>query len=102
MVKELLMLSEFGIGMDARPVRVVLEWLRGMYVQEEGCFRYQGKPISRHKFRQDGATPAVLKYRLYHLVEDDWLTYYMTRVARNMTPGQRPTAASSRQLGGCG
>jgi len=84
MVKELLMLSEFGIGMDARPVQIVLRWLWDMYDTKEGCFRYNGKPISQHKFREDGATPAVLKYRLYHIVEDDWLTYYMTRIAKNM------------------
>ena len=95
MIRELVMLSEFDIGMDARPVQVVLRWLRDMYVPQEGCFRYRGKPISQHKFRHDGATPAVLKYRVYHIVEDDWLTYYMTRVARNVALEQRPTKACS-------
>jgi hypothetical protein len=26
----------------------------------------------------------VAKYRLYHLIEDDWLTYYATRIAANL------------------
>ena len=95
MIRELVMLSEFDIGMDARPVQVVLRWLRDMYDPQEGCFRYRGKPISQHKFCHDGATPAVLKYRVYHIVEDHWLTYYMTRVARNVALEQRPTKACS-------
>ena len=28
----------------------------------------------------------VLRYHLYHLVEEDWLTYYLVRIALNMTP----------------
>ena len=26
----------------------------------------------------------VLRYHLYHLIEDDWLTYYLTRIALNI------------------
>jgi len=33
--------------------------------------------------REDGASSVVMKYRLFHLIEDDWLTYYMTRIASN-------------------
>jgi len=25
-----------------------------------------------------------MKYRLFHLIEDDWLTYYMTRIEANL------------------
>lgn len=83
MVRELLMFSETGIGMDEHSVRVVLEWLLSMYDSTDGRFRYRGKPISKHTWREDGATAQVLKYRLYHLIKDDWLTYYMTRIAVN-------------------
>ena len=100
MIRELVMLSEFDVGMDARPVQVVLRWLRDMYDPVEGCFRYSGKPISQHKFREDGGTPAVLKYRLYHVVEDDWLTYYMTRVAGNIVSRRGATAACSQRPDG--
>jgi hypothetical protein len=26
----------------------------------------------------------ILRYQLYHLIEDDWLTYYLTRIALNL------------------
>lgn len=29
---------------------------------------------------------SVLRYHLYHLVEGDWLIYYLTRIALNMVP----------------
>jgi len=84
MVKEMLMLSETGVGVSQRPVRVVLDWLMTMYEQGEGCFRYKGKPISKYTWHQDAAEPRTLKYVLYHVIEDDWLTYYMTRIAANL------------------
>jgi hypothetical protein len=84
MVKELLMFSETGINMQARPIQVILKWLMGMYNSKEGCFHYQGKSISKYSRKKDGASPRVLKYQLYHLLEDDWLTYYLTRIVQNM------------------
>lgn len=30
------------------------------------------------------------RYRLYHLVEDDWLTYYATRIAVNLNAALAP------------
>ena len=83
-VRELLMFSEFGVGLDARPVRTISEWLMSMYDPEVGHFRYDGKPPSRYTVRGDGVSSRVAKYRLYHLAEDDWLTYYATRIALNM------------------
>ena len=68
-----------------------------------GAFRTQEKPISsfvchvsaiRGEFEEKHGTDywtavakvstPVLRYHLYHLVEDDWLTYYLTRIALNM------------------
>jgi hypothetical protein len=107
-VKELLMFSEVGMDMRARPIQALLDWLRGYYRPEEGVFRTLDKPIStftRHVSAivkafeaQYGAaywetiaktSAPVLRYHLYHLVEDDWLTYYMTRIAFNMTLEER-------------
>ena len=84
MVPELLMFSEAGVGTSSRPVKTLLGWLEGMHDSDEGCFRYRGKPISKMSRKTDGATPGVLKYRLFHLIEDDWLTYYMTRIEANL------------------
>lgn len=102
-VRELLMFSEAGIDMTCRPIPALLSWLRGYYRPGEGAFRTQDKPIpafTRHiasiiKDYQALYCPdywetipivnaGVLRYQLYHLVEDDWLTYTMTRIAQNV------------------
>ena len=107
-VQELLMFSEAGIDMGARPIQAQLQWLRGLYRADRGMFRAQAEPIPTFtrqisaimKESEDRHGPGywneipkvgygVLRYRLYHLVEDDWLTYYLTRIAQNMLlPGQ--------------
>jgi hypothetical protein len=78
------MFSEFGVGLEEKPVWAVLEWLMAMHCPEEGCFKYTGKPISKYSRRKDGMDSRVAKYRLYHLSEDDWLTYYATRIGANL------------------
>jgi hypothetical protein len=83
-VHEMLMFSEYGIALEGRPVRTILDWLMSMYLPDTGSFRYIGKPISKLKFRTDAVSSRVAKYRFYHLIEDDWLTYYMTRIAINL------------------
>jgi hypothetical protein len=83
-VRELLMLTDIGLGLDQRPVQVLMEWLMSMYQPQKGYFKYSGKPISKYSAKKDGVSPRVMKYRLYHLMEDDWLTYYLTRISRNM------------------
>jgi hypothetical protein len=81
---ELTMFSEYGLGMNQSPVRTILKWLKEMYHPEEGYFRYAGKPPSRFTNRDDGMEPRVAKYRLYHIIEPDWLTYRLTRIALNL------------------
>ena len=83
-VHELLMLSQYGIGVNERPFHVLINWLMSMYRIEEACFRYAGKPVSRYRRRSDGMDSRVAKYRLFHLIEDDWLTYYGTRICANL------------------
>jgi hypothetical protein len=104
-VKELLMFSESGVDMHARPIQTLLNWLKDYYRPDEGVFRTQDRPISnfvRHisaiikAFEQKhGAdywttiaktSAPVIRYHLYHMVEDDWLTYYLIRIAGNMMP----------------
>jgi len=104
-VKELLMFSEVGVDMHIRSIRILLDWLKGYYRPNEGMFRTQDMPISnfvRHvsammkafeqKYDTDYWTTIaktsapVVRYHLYHLMEDDWLTYYLTRIALNMAP----------------
>lgn len=84
MVRELVMFSELGLGLRTRAVRTILKWLMTMYDAEHGCFRYAGKPVSKYSNREDGIDSRVAKYRLYHVIEDDWFTYHMTRIAANM------------------
>jgi hypothetical protein len=74
MVRELLMFSELKIGLEESSVQTVFKWLLKSYNPDEGYFHYKGEVRK---------TPAI-KYEKYHLIEDDWLTYYMTRIVRNM------------------
>ncbi len=83
-IHELVMFSEYGIGMDSKPIRVLLEWLMETYDEKDGCFVYRGKPVSKYSRRRDGMDSRVAKYRLYHLIERDWLTYYLTIIAVNL------------------
>ena len=78
------MLSEYGIGLNERPVKAIIDWLMTMYDEKEGHFQYEGKPVGSFRFKTDYMNPRVAKYRLYHLIEDDWLTYYGTRIAMNL------------------
>jgi hypothetical protein len=103
LVKELLMFSEAGIDMRLRPIPALLSWLKGYYRPAEGVFRTQATPIPvfiKHisaimKAYQASCgsdywetipkvSAGILRYQLYHLVEDDWLTYYLTRIAQNI------------------
>jgi hypothetical protein len=104
-VKELLMFSEAGLELCSPPVQALLDWLMSYYRPDEGMFRTQEKPIPdfnrqisaimkdfEGRYGADywptvaKASAPVLRYQLYHLVEDDWLTYYLTRIALNLTP----------------
>jgi hypothetical protein len=85
-VHELLMASELKTGMSTKAARVAMDWLLEQYLPDEGHFAHRGKPVSRYRRREDGMDPRVAKYRLYHLAEDDWLTYYAARIGRNLSP----------------
>jgi hypothetical protein len=77
MVKELLALSELGVGLKERPVRMLLDWLAGMRRPHEAHFSFSGR-------RPTKSSRGWERYHSYHLVEDDWLTYYATRIAVNL------------------
>lgn len=83
-VHELMMFSDLQIGPKEKPIHVILEWLMSMYHENEAHFKYNGKPVIKYSLRQDGMDARVAKYRLYHLIEDDWLTYYMTKIGTNL------------------
>ena len=102
-VKELLMFSEAGVDMTVDPIQVLLGWLKGYYHPAEGMFRVLddttsnfARQISLLMKRYEQAYEAdywktiaktsagVLRYHLYHLIEDDWLTYYLTRIGLNL------------------
>ncbi|HUV34813.1 MAG TPA: hypothetical protein VMW22_07755 [Candidatus Desulfaltia sp.] len=78
-VRELVMFAEHGFSPEQRSIKTLLDWLETMREPETGVFRYTGKPVSRMRRSEDGGTPGVMKYRLFHLVEPDWLTYWATR-----------------------
>jgi hypothetical protein len=102
-IHELMMFTEFKVGLAEKPVQVLLEWLMTMYHADEGCFTYSGKSISEYSRRKDGMDSRVAKYRLYHLIEDDWLTYYATRIGANLEngdgifPGSPPVEAGDKR-----
>jgi len=81
-VRELVMFGEAGFDPEEPSIRVLLDWLETMHDPREGCFRYAGKPVSRMSRRLDGGDARVMKYRLFHLVEQDWLTYWAARAER--------------------
>ena len=81
-VRELVMLAENGFSRDEPAIENLLCWLETMYNEKTGSYRYKGKPISRMTLREDGGDSRVMKYRLFHLVEEEWLTYWMTRIER--------------------
>ena len=83
-VRELLMLSEYKIGLKDSAVQLLINWLMSMYQEDEGYFRYNGKPISKYTQKLDGMDTRVAKYRLYHVIENEWLTLHMTRICMNM------------------
>lgn len=83
------MLSELNVGLKEKAVQTIIEWLMTMYRPDEGYFRYIGKPISKYSRQIDYMDARVAKYRLYHLIEDDWLTYYMTRIVANILKHER-------------
>jgi len=82
-LKELLMFSELGFDPEQRPIQGLLKWLEEMYNPDEAQFSYKGKPYSKMTKGKDGANSRVMKYRMYHQAEDDWLTYYATRIFHN-------------------
>lgn len=81
-IHELLMFTEFKTGLDSKVIKSLLSWLLSMY-QDNSYFRYNGKPPTKYKFKDDYMDSRVAKYRLFHLIEDDWLTYYATRIFKN-------------------
>jgi hypothetical protein len=81
-IRELIMLAENGFSRDEPAIENLLEWLETMYRPETGSYRYNGKPTSKMTVREDGGDPRVMKYRLYHLAEEEWLTYWMTRIEK--------------------
>jgi hypothetical protein len=102
-VRELEIFADAGLNMAHPTIQTILEWLQGYYRQEEGVFRTQGKAIpdyTRHvasifkqfeKERGPDYWPhiakvslPVLRYGLYHVIEDDWLTYRLTRLAMKL------------------
>ncbi len=84
MVQELLMLSELGIGLYEDSIQTVLKWLMSMYYIDEGYFRYKEKSVSKDYEKRAKTMTPELRYRSYHLTEDDWFTYYMTRIGVNI------------------
>jgi hypothetical protein len=79
-LRELLMLVELNTHTEKRSVRQLLEWLASMYQEKEHCFRCP-QPTTQ------GLSAQVAKYRLYHLTDPDWLSYYAARIAAALLPG---------------
>lgn len=106
-VRELEIFCDTGIDMSLPVIQTILDWLRGYYRSEEGVFRTQDKSIpdfTRHVssifnnyemergvnywLNETKAGSQVLRYHLYHLVEEDWFTYRLTGLAVTMNEKQ--------------
>jgi hypothetical protein len=74
-----MMFSDVGVGLAERPVQAILKWLMGIYDAEQGCFCYSGRKSEATDLGAAGA-----KYRLFQRIEDDRLTYGMTRIAAHL------------------
>ncbi|MCP4138509.1 MAG: hypothetical protein GY754_46555 [bacterium] len=83
-IHELIMFTELKVGLDSRTVDSLLKWLLSMYQPDNSYFKYNGKPITRYTFKDDYMDSKVAKYRLFQLTENDWLTYYATRIFKNL------------------
>jgi len=103
LVRELEAFCDTGIDMNLPVIQTILNWLRGFYYSEDGVFRTQDKSIPdfvRHvssiikKYEMEKGvnywtseakvSSPVLRYNLYHLVEEDWLTYRLTNLGVKM------------------
>ena len=80
-VKETLAFSELAVGLDESPVQAQLKWLASMYRPSEAQFSFPGK-------RPTKSSHGRIRYQLHHVLEDDWLTYYGTRIAVNLNSAQ--------------
>jgi hypothetical protein len=76
---EMLMFSDVSVGLTERPVQAILKWLMSMYDAAQGCFHYSGR-----KSEATDLGPAGARYWLFQRIEDDWLTYRVTRIAANL------------------
>jgi hypothetical protein len=94
-LRELLMFAQMNEGMDAGPVQVICDWVMTLYHPEEGVFRAAGLPNASNARRLTGVSGQVLRYNYYHLVEDDWLTYYVLRIAAASGVGTTRSAESA-------
>ena len=79
LLREMLIFSDLGVGLAERPVEAILGWLAELWDPERGCYHYAG----RKSEATDLGSPAA-KYWLFQRIEDDWLTYYVTRIAGNL------------------
>ncbi len=84
LIHELLMFSEFKTVLNSKVIKSLLNWLFSMYQKDNFHFRYNGKAVTKYNFKDDYMDSRVAKYRLFHLIEDDWLTYYATRIFKNL------------------
>ena len=104
LVRELELFLDAGLPMNTPLVQTALSWLLTFYRPEEGRFQAtarsgsdyarQVSDIVREFEQAKGAdywqqnakvSMPVLRHTLYQLVEDDWLTFRLTRLAVKMT-----------------
>lgn len=84
LIHELLMFTELKVGLGTGTINRLLEWLASMYQSDKPYFKNSGKPITGYSLKNDYMDSKVAKYRLFQLIEDDWLTYYATRIFNNL------------------
>jgi hypothetical protein len=78
-LSEMLMFAETGVGLEEPSVQAVLKWLMSLYNPDLGCYHFLGR-----KSEATDLGPAGTRYWLFQHIEDDWLTYRMTRIATKL------------------
>lgn len=83
-IQEMIMLSDLHIGLQNPQFNNLLSWLERMYDPKKSHFKYSEPKNERNIKRSDRVSKEVMKYRSFHQIEDDWLTYNIMRIETNL------------------
>ena len=83
-IDELKMLTDLHLGLESNQIKNLIQWLKEMYEPELNHFRFKNQKKFKPVKRADKVSKQVMKYRNFHLIEDDWLTYHILKIETNL------------------